>query len=260
MQMICALLIFQSPELPRPLRDLSIWPDLLVHSREEVLTELAGQQHRRFIKTHTPLDGLPYDEGVTYLTIGRDPRDAAISFDNHNANINLGVMFAALRSAMAADGTELPRLPALTPPPESFHDRFRAWVDDPGYMRGLPSFMRHLDTVWQMRDRPNVVLTHYQQLQDDLAGSMRSLATRLDIDIPEQKWPELVERATFAAMKERENDVIPDPDSWVDKSRFLNKGTSAQWRSVLNDEDVAYYRERVVNLADPALVRWVQRG
>jgi hypothetical protein len=42
MQMICALLIFQSAELPAPLADLSPWPDWLVLPLDEVLRGLRG--------------------------------------------------------------------------------------------------------------------------------------------------------------------------------------------------------------------------
>ena len=58
-QMICALLIFQTPELPEPLGRLSPWLDHLITPREEAYARLDRQQHRRFIKTHTPLDGIP---------------------------------------------------------------------------------------------------------------------------------------------------------------------------------------------------------
>ena len=73
-QMICALLIFQDPELPRPLGAISPWIDMVTKPRKEVFADLAGQQHRRFLKTHTPLHGLPLDPHVTYLCVGRDPR------------------------------------------------------------------------------------------------------------------------------------------------------------------------------------------
>ena len=58
-QMICGLLIFQKPELPAPLAELSPWLDMLTRPREEVFAQLQAQTHRRFIKSHTPLDGLP---------------------------------------------------------------------------------------------------------------------------------------------------------------------------------------------------------
>ena len=61
MQMICALLIFQTPELPAPLGELSPWLDWLVTPPRQMFARLAAQTHRRVIKTHTPLDGVPID-------------------------------------------------------------------------------------------------------------------------------------------------------------------------------------------------------
>jgi hypothetical protein len=60
-QMICALLILRTPDLTAPLAQLSPWMDWLVEPRELVHARLAAQSHRRFIKTHTPLDGVPLD-------------------------------------------------------------------------------------------------------------------------------------------------------------------------------------------------------
>src|SRR4029077_16572391 len=89
MQMLCALLVFQTADLPRPLTELSPWVDMQTAARDDVVAKLEAQTHRRFIKSHTPLDGLPYDERVTYISVGRDPRDVALSWDNHFANMNL---------------------------------------------------------------------------------------------------------------------------------------------------------------------------
>ena len=58
-QMMCALLVFQTPQLPSKLSTLSPWLDWLVNPRDDVYAHLSAQAHRRFIKTHTPLDGLP---------------------------------------------------------------------------------------------------------------------------------------------------------------------------------------------------------
>lgn len=64
-QMICALLILETLELPAPISELSPWLDQVTRSRRETAALLEAQSHRRFIKTHTPLDGLPRAEGVT---------------------------------------------------------------------------------------------------------------------------------------------------------------------------------------------------
>ena len=48
---------------------------------------LEAQQHRRFIKSHLPLDGLPFFPQVKYIVVGRDARDVAMSLWNHYAEI-----------------------------------------------------------------------------------------------------------------------------------------------------------------------------
>ena len=61
MQAICALLVFQTPDLPAPLSEISPWVDWEVEPIEVVRARLEAQDHRRILKTHTPLDGLPLD-------------------------------------------------------------------------------------------------------------------------------------------------------------------------------------------------------
>jgi hypothetical protein len=72
-QMITALLVFQSPELPAPLSTLSPWLDNRFRARRDVVADLEKQAHRRFIKTHTARWGIPIVDGVTYICAGRDP-------------------------------------------------------------------------------------------------------------------------------------------------------------------------------------------
>src|SRR5437763_2644109 len=104
MQMLCALVVFQTPELPGQLTDLSPWLDIQTAVRDDVVAALGAQQHRRFIKSHTPLDGLPFDERVTYICVGRDPRDAAISSHHHLDSMNREVLVRARQAAMGPDG------------------------------------------------------------------------------------------------------------------------------------------------------------
>ena len=51
----------------------------LVTPHDEVLARLDAQRHRRFIKTHTPLDGLPLDRRATFVVVARHPLDTAVS-------------------------------------------------------------------------------------------------------------------------------------------------------------------------------------
>ena len=100
-QRICSLLVFGTPHLDNPLTTISPWLDMLTRPLQDVLDDLEAQTHRRFIKTHIPLDGLPFDERVTYICVGRDPRDLALSWDSHMANTDFD---AAVKSLVGQVG------------------------------------------------------------------------------------------------------------------------------------------------------------
>src|SRR5215472_17717086 len=102
-QMLCAMLIFDGPDFPAPLSQLSPWLDQTICSLDTVRALYAAQQHRRFIKTHTPLDGLPMRDDVTYVVTGRDPRDAAVSFEHHAANMDYDRFLELRATAMGND-------------------------------------------------------------------------------------------------------------------------------------------------------------
>ncbi|KAJ2978106.1 hypothetical protein NQ176_g4001 [Zarea fungicola] len=54
---------------------LSPWVDLRVFPRNDMLQMLESQQHRRFIKTHLPVNALPWNPNVKYIYVARDGRD-----------------------------------------------------------------------------------------------------------------------------------------------------------------------------------------
>lgn len=260
-EMICALLIFQTPEPPQSLGDLAPWVDLLTPSRAELREAYESQTHRRFFKTHTPLDGLPLDDRVSYLCVGRDPRDAAFSWLNHIANLNIELVSELVDEAAAAEHRpatvareHLEGIPPQAPP----YQQFLAWVDNPRPIGGLAWLVTHLTSFWQARDRPNLRLLHYDDLLTDLDGQMRSLAEWLRIDVPADRWDELVAAAEFQSMKHRADTLAPGP-VWRDPARFFHKGTSGQWRDVLDSEAEQYYWKRLQELAAPDLVAWLHQ-
>ncbi len=262
-QMICALLILQEPELPLPLDTLSPWIDMVTRSRTEVFADLEAQTHRRFIKTHTPLDGLPNDRTVTYLCVGRDPRDVALSMDRHIDNMDVDAFLRARNRAAAIDGIELGPLPPPQQRPGDERARFWRWVDDDTPPTQVGSSLRrtvdHLQAFWDAASELDVVFLHYDDLQADLEGQMRKLAARLGIHVDEHRWPRLVEAATFESMRSRADTTVPGggPAHWIDPVAFFSRGTSGQWRELLDDADLAVYAARVRELAIDDLATWV---
>jgi hypothetical protein len=144
--MLCAMLIFDGPVFPASLSVLSPWLDQTIRPFDAVRAVYAAQPHRRFIKTHTPLDGLPMRDDVTYVVVGRDPRDAMISMEHHMANMDLERVVALRGEAMGNDDLDtLPeRPPASDDPTERFHTFMRA---QPGTgVFSLAGVLHHLDT------------------------------------------------------------------------------------------------------------------
>lgn len=262
-QMICVLLVLQRADIGAPLSVVSPWVDMLTAPIGDVIALLEAQRHRRVIKTHTPLDGLPRHDGVTYICVGRDPRDTALSMEGHRENMDLERFRAARAETAAVDGDA-----GLPPPPPADRpldqrERFWRWVDDetppPDASSSLVRTLRHLETFWAVRNEPGIVLLHYDELSADLEGEMRALADRLRIEVPEDRWPELVEAAGFAAMKRRAGALAPTSGGrslWRDPGQFFRRGTSGQWRELLDADDVERYRRRVEGLVAPDLASW----
>ena len=239
MQMICALLIFQRTELHKPLAEISPWMEIRGHEAAKVHATYAAQSHRRFIKTHTALDGLPWYPQSSYICVQRDPRDVFMSLLNHLRNWNPQSEAIFAREMRAAGRTK----PDVPDDPNAF---FRQWLTTGNFEweeDGAPywSVFRHGLTFWTHRDQPNLLLVHYADLQRDLDREMRRIADFLGIDVPEARWPDLVDAARFDSMKKNADRIAPDTDMkmWKDNTQFFNKGTSGQWRGVLDQESLS---------------------
>jgi aryl sulfotransferase len=251
-QMICLLLVFGRSELPDRLGRLSPWLDWLVEPEEDVLARLAAQTHRRVIKTHTPLDGVPLHPRATYIVVGRHPLDMAVSLYHHSGNIDRRRM--AELTGHPEKGR--PSLPSL----HEWLLHFVDWEGDPRTrLDTLPGTMLHLSDAWGRRHDPNVVLVHYDDLVTDLDGSMRRLAGLLGLAVDEGQWPALVRAATFESM--RAGAAAPDPDLGVliDPTAFFRRGKSGEGRALLSDSEWAHYRARVAAMAPDELLAWLER-
>jgi aryl sulfotransferase len=252
MQMICALLVFQRPALPAPLAELSPWIDHRVEPIADVVARLEGQQHRRFVKTHTPLDGIPIDERATYIVVGRHPLDMAVSLYHQGDNLD---------RRRLAELTGAPERPQ--PPRPPLHDWLVGWttaertpLEQPDSLVGV---LHHLTDAWG-RDPARVLMVHYDDLMSDLGGEMRRIARRLGVGVPDDVWPSLVEAATFERMRARSAELTPNTLGVLkDPGVFFRRGRSGAGREVLSPEELAAYEQRVESLAQPDLVRWLHR-
>ena len=256
LQTITALVVFQTPELPMPLAALSPWLELPREPIEEVVAALDAQTHRRIIKTHVPLDALPYSEGATYLFIGRDPRDVFVSLMNHIANVRNEVRL--LNGERPWPCEEIPDDPRMF---------FRKWITSPGVpgeRDGWPawSLFSHTESFWRYRGCANIHLFHFSDLKADLDAQMRRVSAILDMPVNDESWPRLVDAARFQSMK---RDVArfghAGPGSaFIDPSAFFRSGRNGQWRGLLGDTELALYRRVLAERVTPDLADWLATG
>jgi aryl sulfotransferase len=299
MQMICALLIFQTPDLPAPLPTLSPWLDWLIVPRDEVVGGLEAQRHRRFIKTHTPLDGVPIDPRATYIVVARHPLDMAVSLFHQGDNLNrerITALTASDKTTPDADPAEkksgpnkggasttatetnaTPTNATKTGPAKeagtghdsertrkpSIHASVLRWIDrdvlPAEAMDSLPGVMWHLTDAWRRPD-DNIMLVHYADLSADLEAEMRRIAARLDIDVPEDRWPALVDAAGFEHMRRNAEGLAPDPAGILkDRNAFFRRGRSGAGRELLTDAEFAHYEDRARSMAPEDLLTWLHR-
>ncbi len=248
-QMMCALLVFQTTTLPDRLAELSPWLDMRLRPPGAVCDHLETQQHRRFMKTHTPLDGIPVHENVTYVVVGRDPREVAVSLYHQRHNLKAELLEAGRRRGVEELGP---------------HESIKAWLESnespQRNLVTLKGLVWHLTDAWSRRAQPNVVLLHYRNLSDDLDAQMRTLADHLRIDIDESTWPTLVEAATFQQMRGRAAQLAPDPDILGDATRFFRTGLSGDWSTWFTGTMRSDYNTRIAGLAEPELIRWLHHG
>jgi aryl sulfotransferase len=250
-QQILAQLIFNGAE-GIEVSKLSPWYDLRIMP-PEALAALDQQSHRRFVKTHLPLDALVFSPKAKYLYVARDGRDMVWSLHNHHINANQQ-WYDALNDTPGRVG------PPIVPPPEDVVIYFREWLEKDGYP--FWSFWENVRTWWLARRLPNVMLLHFNDLKRDLPGSIREIARFLDIPIDEAVFPSIVEHCTFDYMKRHAEEVSPlGGIMWEGGAKtFINKGTNGRWKDLLEPADVAAYEKKALRELGPACAHWLATG
>jgi aryl sulfotransferase len=258
-QRIVSLLVLGAGPLPSPLGAISPWIDSRFFEPEEPMYErIEAQTHTRFLKSHLPLDAIPYHADVRYIAVGRDSRDVFMSVFNHYSAYT-PFMYDLLASNDPVGGP-MPKCP------DDPRELWKEWITTgsfPWEEDGSPwwSHHYHVASFWEWRDLDNILLVHYADLKSDLEGEMRRIANFLRIDVDERDWPALAHAATFESMKKEATETPTGMEAVFEggAERFFFKGTNGRWRDCLTAEDLELYEAAAAKL-DPNLRRWLERG
>ncbi len=231
----------------------SLWLDLRVPPKAIKLELFEGQTHRRFLKTHLPVDALVFSPQAKYIYVGRDGRDVVWSLYNHHKNAN-DAWYGMLNDTPGLVGPPIERCTLDVVP------YFRRWLERDGYP--FWSIWENVRSWWAIRDLPNVMFVHFAELKKDLPGQMKRIAEFLDVSIEESRWPTLTEHCSFDYMKAHAAMSAPLGGMLWDggAETFINKGTNGRWRDLLTAEDVRAYEDRALKELGPACAHWLATG
>ena len=260
-QILCGLL--------HPERDasqvsaISPWVDarFMGGSKSELAEKLAALPARRFVKSHLPLDGMPFHPEVRYIVVARDPRDVFMSLLNHYDNYT-DVAYAMVDAGDRV-GDPMPRYDG------DARGLFRQWISRGWFAwesEGFPywSNLHHTQTWWPYRDLPNVLLLHYGDMLADLEGAVRAIVRFAAIDADDAAVARVVSATTFENVKRRV-DALPAPAAGAGffrggASAFFFKGQNGRWRDLLGPEELALYAAAKQRVLDPACAAWLEDG
>lgn len=169
----------------------------------------------RVFKSHLTYRRIPKGP-CRYIYVARDGRDVAVSF------------YHFYRSHMGYKGT---------------FDAFFAKFLDGDVSYG--SWLRHVEGWWARRDDPNVLFLRYEDLVNDLAGSLDRIAGFCGLDVDPERLPGILERCGFAFMKAHEGRFDPLMGMlWERGSRpdaHLRGGQAGGWKDHLSPEQQAQF-------------------
>ncbi len=253
MQQIISQLLFAGETDSMEVHAMSPWMDFRVPPKQVKLPQVEAQTHRRFVKTHLPVDALVFSPKAKYIYIGRDGRDVVWSLYNHHLNGNQA-MYDALNNNPGLVG------PPLGPPPADIRQYFRDWLERDGFPYW--SFWENVRTWWQIRSLPNILMVHFETLKRHMPEEMRRIAEFLDIEVDPSTWDAIVEHCTFDWMKRNgENSVPMRGAMWVGGSKtFINQGTNGRWRDTLTPADSAEYEAKAIEELGPECAHWLATG
>ena len=252
LQQVVSQLIFKGAEGVNN-AELSPWMEMMLPPKEVKLPQVEAQTHRRFLKTHLPVDALAYSPKAKYIYIARDGRDVAWSYYNHWANMT--PEFYGMLNDMRPDGTE-----ALFPPDMEVRDYFLRWLDRDGYP--LWSFWENIASWWAIRDLPNMLLLHFNTLKADLPAEIKRIAKFLDIEVEDALWDDIGTHCSFDYMKAHAENAVPlGGQPWKGGAKtFINKGTNGRWHDILSGEDCARYEAMAIDKLGPDCAHWLATG
>jgi aryl sulfotransferase len=207
---------------------------------------------RRVLKTHLPLHALVFSPRAKYIYVGRDARDVLWSMHHHHSSFTPQA-YEAFNSVPHRVG------PPLAPPNPDIRAYYHEWLDKDGHP--FWPFWAHVQSWWDARSLPNVLLVHFANLRRDLDGEIRRIAAFLDIPVDDHTWPTIIEHCGIDYMRRQAARVdFLDFIFQGGGNAFINKGTNGRWRDVLSESEVEKCDDIAARELTADCATWLRTG
>ena len=173
----------------------------------------------RVFKSHLSHRWAP-KQGGKFIYVARDGKDVAVSYYYFHLS-------HLLRSAIT-------------------FDRFFKL-----FMHGLVlwgSWFSHIQGWWRHRDDPNVLFLRFEDLKKDLEGCVRKIIHFCELDVPEERLKEILEKCSHHFMKRHQNkfdfamEVVFDRSFTLDS--FIRKGEVGDWKALFSDAQLRAFKRK----------------
>jgi peroxiredoxin len=166
----------------------------------------------RVFKSHLSYRKIPKGP-CRYIYVARDGKDVAVSY-YHFCTTHMGYQ-----------GTF-----------DDFFERFLKGEVPYG------SWFRHVRGWYAHRDDPNLLFLRYEDLTADLPGCVRRIAAFCGLEVDPRRWPGILERCSFAFMKQHESQFDPLTAMLYERgfraNSHLRQGQAGAWGDRLSPRQV----------------------
>lgn len=171
----------------------------------------------RFIKTHLPMSFLPkdiFENGAKVVYVARNPKDVLVSY------FHLNKMWRSIQ---------------YTNDFETFFDYFQK---DQVYWS---PYWSHVKEAWNLRHNPNVLFIFFEEMKNDLVGTIGRVSKFLGKPVKEEDLPKIIDHLSIENFKNNSSVNLWQGHEIgyfvpYNNAGFINKGKVGGSKNMFTDE------------------------
>jgi hypothetical protein len=201
------------------IHDVVAWPDLKSRLFKGIpldseAVQRTSPERKRVIKTHLAAKHVPYSETARYLSVIRDPKEVFVS-SYHFGHGSYGPLMLDL---------------------DTWLDLFLSEKFPMGFGS---TWAAHTASYWALKDKPNVKVFLFREMNQDLQATVQQLADFLGATLSAEEMQRVIELGSFAHMRNIDDKFLHMPKenlSWGKSLKMIREGKAGNSQELLTSE------------------------